>query len=270
MAKFLERLIEFLKTQLSIMKAEIIVPKEETFLEPHPTKEPEPMSEVPTFIKPKKVIVPKLWHPDAFVPKHRMRTQGKYRAGYPEGAVIHATAGWDRDFSDALNTHNYGAKEGFCWITIAPDGRIIQSTPLDQFGSHAGESKWAGFPGDRISRYFVGIEVVCAGKLTAGGAPEFAKTKPYPKEEIRELKESSTHWGPAGLYKKFTHEQEHALLTLLLWLHKNNPEVFSLDNVMGHHECAGVMMLNRWRKVDPGGCLSMPMDEYRAYLKRFV
>jgi hypothetical protein len=253
------------KALINFLKKKIIIRMEEIQLPIEPVKIEEPK-------KPeiKKVIDPVLWFPTCFVPKFRMRTQGRYRKGYPEGAVIHATAGWDRDFSDALNTHNYGAREGLCWITIAPDGRIIQSTPLDQFGSHAGESKWPSVPGERVSRYFVGIEVVCAGTLTAQGAPEFKKEVPFAKDDIRELKVSSPHWGPAGLYKKFSDAQEVSLINLLLWLYKNNPEVFSLDNVMGHHECAGMLMLNRWRKVDPGGCLSMPMDDFRKYLKSQV
>jgi hypothetical protein len=265
-------IIKFLKAILDMFKKELDL-ETPTVIKPNP----EPMVIIPepkleTTPKPplKKPIDPVLWYPDAFIPNAKMQTQGKYRMGYPEGAVIHATAGWDRDFADALNTHNYGAKEGLCWITISPDGRIIQSHPLDQFGSHAGESMWNGLPGNRISRFLLGIEVCSSGELDFNLAASYSPKRVYKKDETRILDNDSNHWGPKGVYSKFTAAQEDSLLKLLLWLHRNNPDVFKLDNVVGHHECAGQLMLKRWRKVDPGGCLSMPMDEYRKYLKRLV
>jgi hypothetical protein len=53
-----------------------------------------------------------------------------------------------------------------------------------------------------------------------------------------------------------------------MWLKNNNPKIFDFDKVLGHHEVSGRVGLGYWRKIDPGGSLSMPMREYREYLKK--
>jgi hypothetical protein len=265
--KFLKAILDMFKKELDLETPTIIKPKieEPVVIKPNP----EPVKEEPKPVL-KKPIDPVLWYPKAIIPKNRMQTQGVYRKGYPEGAVIHATAGWDRNLQDALNTHEYGAREGMCWITIAPNGEVIQGAPLNHFGSHAGVSKWGDLPGDRISRFLVGIEVCSSNNLKLDLTAHYSDKRKYTKDQVRVTNHETPHWGPAYPWAKFTEAQENTLTELLLWLHNNNPKVFKLDNVTGHHECAGKFMLGYWRKVDPGGSLSMPMNEYRDYLKRLA
>jgi N-acetyl-anhydromuramyl-L-alanine amidase AmpD len=204
----------------------------------------------------------KLWYPDAVILKGaEMPTQGKYRKGYPEGAIVHYTSGRDQTEKNAENTVMGGIKNGYTFFVIGPTGVVYQSFPLDRWGYHAGESKWPGL-GSGVSRYLVGIEVSCAGKLDDNYTSWFGVK--YPKEETRVV--TDAHECPKGIYKKYTEAQEESLVKLLLWLKSNNPEVFSFDYVLGHHEVAGVKGIGKWRKVDPGGSLSLPMSKFRERL----
>lgn len=203
-----------------------------------------------------------LWYPLAKVITPEMPTKGRYADGYPRGAIVHFTAGHDRDDDDAAATISYGRAQGHAYFCIGPSGRVLQAHPLDRWGHHAGESAWPGL-GSSVSSKLVGIEICSAGLLDAGGRSWFGKT--YAKEDIREVKEAQ--WGcPTGRYRKYTEAQEAALVHLLLWLKRNNEAVFSLNYVLGHHEVSGKKGIGRWRKNDPGGALSMTMDQLRAKL----
>jgi len=225
------------------------------------------LSDMPT--SQKKVL---LRYPKA-IEGRRMVTYGRYRYGYPEGVVIHYTAGWDRDFKDALNTFNWGVDEKLCFDLIAPKGELITGAPLDEFGSHAGLSKWKGLPGDRLSKFLRGIEVASGGKLNRNLETDFHRK--YTDDQVRTLDFTTPEWGQAGIYSKFTKEQEATLTDYILWLYKNSPirngeRVFKLDFVLAHHEVSGLAGLGYWRKPDCGGCLSMPMNMYRDYLKELA
>ncbi len=189
-----------------------------------------------------------------------MPVRGKYPLGHPVGAVIHYTAGRSKGDKDAINTIAYGAKQGYCYFTISSTGTVFQPMPLDSWGYHAGKSSWPGL-GQWLSNRLVGIEVCCAGTVVETSIPlkyrswfgeSFYRVRSY-TEDLENIKK--------GHYHKFTKPQELSLTQLLLWFKRNNPDVFSFDNVVGHDE------ISSDRKSDPGGSLSMPMFAYREHLK---
>ena len=199
----------------------------------------------------------------------KMPTAGRYRYGYPEGVVLHYTAGWDRNLQDALNMQKDSAKNGLCFDTVAPKGELIIGAPIDQFGAHAGVSNWPTL-GERVSRFLRGIEVVCAGQVNSNKIAWYGGT--FTEDDVRELKTTTNDWGPAGFYRKVTDEQFYCVTEYILKLYEESPfrenkKIFSLDLVLGHHEVAGMSGLGRWRKTDIGGSWPMPMGQYRQYLK---
>lgn len=218
-----------------------------------------------------------LWCPFALRQKEEMKTNGTYPKNYPQGAVVHFTAGRDETEKDALGTLDYGRKQGYSFFVIGPTGVVYQASPLNRWGSHAGESAWPVL-GNSVSTKLVGIEVCNAGKLEkceSGFKSWFGKI--YKLDEVRIINDSTDNI-LRGVYKKITQAQEESLIGLILWLKKNNPEVFNLEYVLGHDEVAGPKGIGRWRKSDPGGSLSCTMtefrkklsDEYKIYQKSFA
>lgn len=184
-----------------------------------------------------------------------MKSRGKYEKGYPVGAVVHFSAG-----SSAKSTLDWGRENGLMFFMIGKDGTIYQSNPLNEWGYHAGESRFPGL-GQSLSSKLVGIEVDCAGRLE----PEKGKFKSWfgriVEPEATRTTTGNFVWPQvAGTYEKFTEAQEQSLKTLLLWLKKNNPNVFNLEWVLGHDE------ISPGRKNDPGGALSYPMPTFRRTL----
>jgi N-acetyl-anhydromuramyl-L-alanine amidase AmpD len=202
------------------------------------------------------------WYDLADCSHGQMKTQGQYKNLYPVGAIVHFTAGRSRNEKDAENMTRLAQERGHCYFVIGPTGKVYQSFPLTHWGYHAGPSQY-GLLGGALSRSLVGIELTSAGKLAEAKDglvswfgerinPTFARLLPERRENAGK-----------GYYHKYTPEQEDALIKLCLWLHRNNPDVFKLDNVLGHCEVA----MPRGRKVDPGGALSMSMAEFRELLK---
>ena len=76
----------------------------------------------------------------------------------------------------------------------------------------------------------------------------------------------------AGTYHRMNATQEDALTKLLLWMHRNNPTVFKLDNVVGHDEVAveDASSTSLGRKQDPGASLSLYMPAYRTKLAQMA
>jgi len=217
----------------------------------------------PLIPEPELVISGKaLWYPKAVIQKRKMIGNGEYTQGYPQGAIVHFTAGQDRTEQDAIDTYDWGCDEGYVFFVIGPTGVVYQGFPLNIRGSHAGTSNWPGL-GDSVSKYLVGIEVACAGELEDGKSWFGVH---YPEEQIRFVEEKEWEC-PTGHYKKYTGAQEKSLIELILWLKRNNPDVFNLDYVLAHHEVAGKKGIGYWRKTDCGGSLSMPMTKFREYLK---
>lgn len=215
-----------------------------------PVKAPSSASdEVSMFLPICKVIGPKA------------RTRGRYPKGYPEGGIIHWTGGhWDQSGKDAMA---FQKKSGMCYFFIDDKGTIFQNFPLSHWGYHAGKSKWKLF-GSSVSNRAVGIEVACAGNVDANNKTWFKRA--VPSDQVRQVGSESNI--QAGRYQKFNPAQEAALTKLLLALKENNPDVFDLDYVLGHDEVSGKRGLGWNRKSDPGGSLSMNMDDYRAHLKK--
>ncbi len=198
-----------------------------------------------------------LYYPKAIVTSEKMPTRGNYKDNYPVGAVVHFTAGRSlKGDSDALNTIRSGIANGYCYFCISNDGSVFQSFPLDKWGYHCGKSTWPTL-GSGLSNKLVGIEICCAGKLDKNNTSWFGET--YPANQTRMVGAHENQ--EAGNYHKYTPEQEASLIDLLLWLKKNNPDVFKIENVLGHDS------VSPGRKNDPGGSLSMTMPEFVEKLK---
>ena len=202
-------------------------------------------------------VAPKkeLWYTKAKKWAKQMKTRGKYRKGYPEGAIIHFTAG--RYGTQDMDS---GIANGFAYLLIDDKGNVYQANSLDSWGYHAGVSSWKSL-GSGVSEFLVGIEITAAGKVTKVGESYQTWFKDVlKKDQVREVKAKDNV--QAGIYQKYTDEQEKALIDLLIWLKDNNPDVFSFDLVLGHDEVAPT------RKNDPGGALSCTMPEFREKLKK--
>ena len=213
-------------------------------------KSPTPPAPTPSFphetvpTTPEQTSEKALWVPWAIRPTRSMPTSFTYPKGYPHGAVVHFTAGRDKTEQEALDSYNWGCDSGFTFFVIGPTGKLYQGFPLNKGGAHAGSSYWPGL-GSGVSSKLVGIEVACAGKLDSRGKSWFGVT--YPQDEIR------------NGFKKYTPQQEETLIKLLVWLKKNCPDVFDVQYILGHDECA----VPAGRKNDPGSSLSMTMPELR-------
>lgn len=203
----------------------------------------------------------KLWYPMATITSEKMPTRGQYANKYPVGAVVHFTAGRSlKGDSDALNTVRGGIENGYCYFCISSDGTVFQSFPLDRWGYHCGTSSWPTL-GSSLSNKLVGIEICNAGKLDANGKSWFGEK--YSKDQIREVKVGANVLD-AGKYHKYTQAQEKSLIELLVWLKLNNPDVFKVENILGHDE------ISPRRKNDPGGALSVTMPVLRKTISDLV
>lgn len=206
-----------------------------------------------------------LYPPFANVMKEKMRTHGKYAGkGTPIGAIVHFTAGHD----GAENTIRDGIKNGYAYYCIQRDGKLFCAHPYNEWGYHAGESKWKNIIGG-VSDDLIGIEMNAGGQLTKqkDGTYKSWFGKTYQESEVRYCDGSSKDQCK-GYYHKYTPEQEATLIKTILWLKARNPDVFSFDNVLGHCEVSGILGLGYWRKNDPSSALSMTMPEFRELLKK--
>ena len=194
------------------------------------------------------------------------KTRGKYQLGYPQGAVVHFTAGNHKQ--KPLDAVQQMVNNGYVYFIIAPDGTIYQNFQLDQWGYHAGDSEkypseWEGL-GFGVSDKIVGIEIMSPGRLNDNRSPWYDKNKVFPKEQCRFVEGDEQQ--QRGWYVRYTDEQERSLFELLGWLKSNKPDVFNYNFVLGHDEVSGPRGIGWRRKNDPGGALSMSMDELRNKL----
>jgi N-acetyl-anhydromuramyl-L-alanine amidase AmpD len=182
-----------------------------------------------------------------------MKTQGKYPKNFPEGLIVHFTAGR----SKAYDTMKYCSEMGYTLLSIDKNGELLQASPLDSWGYHCG---------NKFHKTCIGVEICCAGKLKKQADGSFLSwfgTK-IPAENVRYL--PKTFQQEEGFYEVYTHQQELTLIKLIKWLHEAGNGIFSYDRVLGHDECCYLSGQPR-RKNDPGGSLSMPMIEFRKMLK---
>ena len=209
-----------------------------------------------------------LWHPQAIRSEDRMPTQGLYPRGYPEGAVIHYTAGqFKNGLESAKNAVKEGVKNGYAYLCIGRDGKLVQAHPLNEWGYHAGQSFWPGL-GKSLSSKLIGIELCSAGMLERQKDGSFKSWwgETIDPKQVRWVDES--HGCEPGYYHAFSDVQEKALWALIIWLYGNDPKRrFKFDNVLGHHEIAGKDSIGMNRKKDPGGSMSLSMDLLRTGLK---
>jgi hypothetical protein len=193
--------------------------------------------------------------------------KGKYRYGWPEGIIYHHTAGR----SNPYGTVKYLWTRFPC-LVVSREGIIYQPFPLDEWGCHSGT--WH-------HEYCVGVEVVGAGLLKPVQINDVTKYAPWfalnrntgavehpelclDKSECRYQEGDSIH--TKGWYQKFTPEQEQTVEKLCLYLKEQRPDIFSFDKIKGHDEAVAESG-NPYRKNDPGGSLSITMDEFRRRLK---
>lgn len=224
-------------------------------------KEKEPLKSKP------KMAEKLLYYPKASIPKKGMNGSGNYEHGYPQGAVVHFTAGRDEKITDAMDSYEWGRGEGYVFFVIGIDGTVIQGFPLNVRGAHAGTSSWPGL-GDGVSKHLVGIEICCAGNLEKVSTGKYVSgfKKYYTEDQVRYVTEEE-YGCPTGYYKKFTPEQEASLIELLKWLRNNNPDVFKTEYILAHHEVAGKKGIGYFRKPDCGGSLSMTMSQLRKLIE---
>lgn len=209
--------------------------------------------------------------------RERMKTRGRYAKGWPLGAVIHFTAGRD----GAERTIRGGIKDGFTYWCIQRDGKLFCAHNADEWGWHAGESKWKTLFG-AVSDDLIGIEINAAGRLRRlengtfrpwyNEADYLRKFRRAPDvrddflaKDVRYCDGSSPDQ-LKGYYHKYTAEQEETLVKTLLWLKLERPDVFSFDRVLGHSEVSGKLGIGFWRKNDPSAALSTTMPEFRNAL----
>lgn len=189
-----------------------------------------------------------------------MKTRGMFDGGYPDGVVVHYTAGRSMNGDkDAETTIQHGIKQGYGYWCISSTGKIYKTHPINEWGQHAGVSKYPGL-GSYVSYKTIGIEVCCAGrvdKIKNGDGYTTWWGEYYGEDIVRSYCDLDGVRG--GHYHKFTNEQEHALTDVILYLALGNSK-FSIDNVIGHYECSV------GRKLDPGWSLSMSMKRYREFL----
>jgi N-acetyl-anhydromuramyl-L-alanine amidase AmpD len=197
---------------------------------------------------------PEIFYPEAkYIPSlPNMPTNGNYRVNFPEGIIIHYTAG------DQMQSGESAVKQaidhGYAYFFIDGGGHVFQQFCLSRWGYHAGFSKCPVTGRSSVSKLYVGIEVACAGRLTDEGKSWFGKR--IAPVDIRKADPSYT---VSGCYQTFTHMQEKSLLELCVWLCNKgvNP-----DLILGHYEVAPS------RKDDPGPSLSVPMPKWRLKVKQ--
>jgi len=184
----------------------------------------------------------------------RMYTKYKYPKGYTEGAIVHHTAG-----GDIVGSLQYLSRVGFPCLGNSRQGVVYQPFPLSEGGPHCGS--WH-------HRRMVGIESAGWGKLVKIGNKFYAWPKKdgrylyeVPEHRVRHIPKQDGNRQP-GYYEMFTDVQEKSLLKVILWCKVNAPDIFSIDNVLGHDEVTPA------NKNDPGGSLSMNMADFRALVEQ--
>jgi len=183
-----------------------------------------------------------------------MARGGTYKNKFPEGVIVHFTAGWQSQKpKDAINFAN---KNGHRYFFLDQSGTVYQQFDLSGYGPHAGESLCPVTKRSSVAKYYVGIEIACGGKLTNG------KTW-YGKEVLLENQRKgiiNNKWQKSsGVYEKFTPEQEDSLIELCIWLCKTGCDP---DLIFSHEE------VSPGRKDDVGLALSITMDEFRDRVKK--
>lgn len=202
----------------------------------------------------------KKWIPWAFDAKSGTK-RGRYSKGYPTGLVLHWTAG----HRNGLQAGNELMRNtGMLYLLGDKDGKLAQSDSLIYHGYHSGKSSHK-YANGYVSDEYCGLELQAAGYLKeVGGQFKTWWGGTVPRKEVVYSGHRANIVG--GNYHVYTWKQMLLARKLCCWLYLNNPNVFSIDRVVGHDE------VSPRRKVDPGASvvgkrgeiLSMP--EFRKIL----
>lgn len=193
-----------------------------------------------------------------FLPElNPMQARGVYPKGYPEGLIIHYTAGSQNQ--SAYSAIDLANKNGHQYFFIDKDGTLYQQFDLKNWGYHAGKSICPITKRENVSRFYAGVEIACPGLL------EFKQNKFYTWYNQEIPKDKTRYFGGTitqrigGSFHTFTPEQENTLFSLCIMF----CEQFDISPqfILGHDE------VSPGRKADPGGSLSMSMDEFRDKLR---
>lgn len=247
-----------------------------------------------------------LWYPGrTILPEIEDRvlyTSREYPQEYPSGLLIHWTAGRGRSPENAgprfgrtpnksaIRGIKYADKDkGPAYLLMDRMGRVFQNFAFNRRGYHSGRSGYEGIKGS-VHNELVGIEIQCAGKLKEVTDEDIKSWEDYNKKKLPKGKwckawftrphrgdfffsEDEVRYSPVdkdncfkGYYHKYTEAQEESLTKLILWLHRNNPEVFKIKYVLGHDTVAKP----KGRKVDPGFSMSRTIPEYQEYLESLL
>ena len=90
----------------------------------------------------------------------KMTAQDAYTRGYPQGAIVHFTAG----SPSAVSSAEGGIGNNYTFFVISPDGQVYQNVDLNSWGALAGKSSHQKL-GNSVSQFLVCIEVCHAGKV---------------------------------------------------------------------------------------------------------
>lgn len=168
----------------------------------------------------------------------------------PKGHVVHFTCSYTVDgtiswFKEkSVDTH----------LIYDKDGSVVQMVPFNRFAAHAGgvgKSYWKGYNG--LNSHFIGHEVLCIGPLTKKGEIYYDYYKrPWNGKVIEYPMFGYKYWEP------FTVHQLQAVVAMIKELNRiyNIPT----EMVCGHHEASPD------RKNDPGGSLTMSMEDFRGLI----
>lgn len=209
----------------------------------------------------------KLWIPWAKEIDSGVR-RGTRRQKYPEGALVHWTAGHRNGLAAGAELMT---SSGMNYFIVDKDGNVGQPDPLSEWGYHAGESKYFELNGT-VADELVGFECQAAGNLTKYNGNFYpwwdgGKRLPsniIPADQVVECKREENI--APGYYHELTQAQMVALRKGLCWLHLNYPSVFKIKFILGHDE------VSPGRKTDPGGALMNPqgqpitMEELRDWI----
>lgn len=181
---------------------------------------------------------------------------------YPRGAVIHFTAGRAGSEDEAKATFDWLQKNGLKAVVIGPLGKCYFPEDWEtKWGPHAGKSYHPAL-GEGVSRYLIGFEVACEGKLELRDGKFYSWFGTVvPSERVNTYTQRMGNI-EAGHYAAFTPQQVERLVELLCYLKDKYPS-FDFDLVVGHDEVA----TPKGRKNDPGGSIGMTMEQFRSFLK---
>ena len=142
-------------------------------------------------------------------------------------------------------------------VIILRDGTALKTMDFETRVHHAGKASWKEFS---PNQYFLGVAFTSYGLVKRRGEQFFAWPNDWRKEMFGDevlynrssISEQQRYWEAAPT----------AQVTKLLEVLSSLIEQYNIDPEMicGHDECAPD------RKLDPGGCLMMTMQEVRDVL----